>query len=95
MVPLSTLYGSMNISDLLLDACSNQKEERVLHALGFVLADNVWIENLEVETKKRLQSMSNWRSKLENSVNISEANLDKDLGEKRFQGKNIFLKYTY
>ena len=92
MVPLSTLYGTMNMSQLLLGACSSQKEERILHALGYVLADKVWIESLEVETEKCLQLMSNWRSTLENSVNISEDNLHKDLGEKTFQGgKNFFL----
>ena len=60
-----------------------------------MLSDKVWIESLEVETEKCLQLMSNWRSKLENSMNISEDNLDKDLVGKKYQGSNFFWKYTY
>ena len=95
LVPLSTLYGSINISQALLGACSSQKEERILHALGLMLSDKVWIESLEVETEKCLQLMSNWKSKLENSMDISEDNLDKDLVGKKYQGSNFFWKYTY
>ena len=74
---------------LLLDACMCQKERRILHALGRSLFEKVWTEGLSKEIDEAVQSMFNWRSELEESMNVSSKTSDEDVEQKIHHGTRL------
>ena len=86
---MQTLYGKEDVPQLLLDACTCQKERRILHALGRSLFDKVWTENLNKEIEEAIQSMFNWRSELETSMNVTRETSDEDAEQKKHHGTGL------
>ena len=89
---MQTLYGKEDVPQLLLDACTCQKERRILHALGRSLFDKVWTESLNKEVEEAIQKMFNWRSELETSMTITSETSDADPEKKIHHGTGLTIE---
>ena len=89
MIPLQTLYGKEDVPQLLLDACTYQKQRRILHSLGRSLFDKVWTESLNKEIEEAIQSMFKWRSELEASINVTSEKSDEDAEQEIHLGTGL------
>ena len=83
------LYGKEDVPQLLLDACTCQKERRILHALAHSLFEKVWTEGLNKEIEEAIQNMFNWRSELETSMNVTSETSEEDAEQKTHHGTGL------
>ena len=61
----------------------------MLHALGRLFFVKVWTEGLNEEIEEAIQSMFNWRSKLETSINVTSETSDEDAEQKIYHGTGL------